>query len=76
MNPKSPRLLVYAGPSHQLDIGGQLARIDRVQAKVHRTQAELAAVKLEARFLPILFQAVLAVVALMVAGAFIAGYPG
>ena len=58
--------------SHQLDIGEQLVRIDRVQAEIHRTQAELAAVKLETRFFPVLIQATLTAVALMATGAFIA----
>ena len=60
----------------QLDIAEQLARIDRVQAEIHRTQAELGAVKLEPRFLPVLVQATFAVVALMATGAFIASYLG
>lgn len=58
----------------QLDIGEQLARIDRVQAEIHRTQAELAALKLEARFFPVLVQGILAAVALMATGALIASY--
>lgn len=62
--------------SHHLDIGEQLARIDRVQAEIHRTQAELAAVKLEPRFFPVVVQAILAAVALMATGAFIASYMG
>ncbi len=63
-------------PPPQLDIGEQLVRIDRVQAEIHRTQAELAAVKLEPRFFPFLVQATLAAVALMTTGAFIASYMG
>jgi hypothetical protein len=62
--------------SPHLDIGEQLAHIDRVQAEIHRTQAELAAVKLETRFFPVLGQATLAAVALMATGAFIASCLG
>ena len=60
--------------SPHLDIGAQLARIDRVQAEIHRTQAELAAVKLETRFFLVFLQAILAAVALMTTGGFIARY--
>lgn len=60
--------------SNDFDIGKQLARIDRVQAEIHRTQAELATMKLENRFFPILIQATVTAVALMASGAFIASY--
>lgn len=60
--------------SNDFDIGKQLARIDRVQAEIHRTQAELATMKLENRFFPILIQAAVTAVALMASGAFIASY--
>lgn len=62
--------------SPQLNIGEQLVRIDRVQTEIHRTQAELAAVRLEPRFFPILVQATFAAVALMATGAFIASHLG
>lgn len=60
--------------SNDFDIGKQLARIDRVQAEIHRTQAELVAMKLENRLFPILIQATVTAVALMASGAFIASY--
>lgn len=62
--------------SYHFDIGEQLARIDKVQAEIHRIQAELAAVKLEPRFFPVLVQATFAAVTLMATGAFIAKYVG
>lgn len=62
--------------SPQLDIGEQLARIDKVQVEIHRTQAELAAVKLETRFFPVLVSSTAAAIALMATGAFIASYMG
>lgn len=70
--------MATAAPDPQLDIREQLARIDKMQVEIQKTQADLAKTKLEVRFFPgtLIFQATLAAAALMTAGAAIAKFFG
>ena len=60
--------------TEQLDLREQIARIDKMQAEIHKTQAELSKITLDVRFYPgtLLFQGTLAAAALVGAGAAIA----
>jgi hypothetical protein len=63
--------MATVAPDPQLDIREQLARIDKMQVEIQKTQADLAKTKLEVRFFggTLFFQATLAAAALLTAGA-------